>query len=173
MLIYLQMIELSEDRTKFEEVFYQYKKVMFRTASRLLWNKEDAEDAVQQAFESIAKNIDKISVVDSPQTCSFVLIITERKAIDILRINQRHKVEELNESITGMYVPLPGDNGIADALARLPARYREILLLKYDNGFSTKELSEIFGISHSAAKKLVWRAKEALRNSLEKEGILV
>lgn len=173
MLIYLETIELPENRIKFEEIFYRYKNIMFRTASRLLWNREDAEDAVQQAFESIAKNIDKISAVDSPQTCSFVLIITERKAIDILRVNQRHAAAELDESIVGMDIPLPGDNGIADALASLPARYREVLLLKFDNGYSTKELSEILGISQSAAKKLVWRAKGALRDALEKEEIMV
>lgn len=173
MLIYLETIELPENRIKFEEIFYRYKNIMFRTASRQLWNREDAEDAVQQAFESIAKNIDKISAVDSPQTCSFVLIITERKAIDILRVNQRHAAAELDESIVGMDIPLPGDNGIADALASLPARYREVLLLKFDNGYSTKELSEILGISQSAAKKLVWRAKGALRDALEKEGIMV
>lgn len=173
MLISLQTIQLPEDRIKFEEVFYRYRNIMFRTASRLLWNREDVEDAVQQAFEAIARNMDKITEVDSARTCSFVVTITEHKAIDILRVNQRHPVAELEESMFGVDIPLPGDNGIADALARLPARYREVLLLKYDNGYSTKELSEIFGISQSAAKKLVWRAKGALRDALEKEGILV
>lgn len=173
MLIYLETIDLPEDRAKFEELFFLYQSTMFQVAKRLLWKKEDIEDAVQQAFETIAKNIDKVSVVDSPQTCSFVLIITERKAIDIVRLNNRNKTDELDESIPGLDIPLPGDNGLADALSKLPARYREILLLKYDNGYSSKELSKIFGMSHASTNKLIWRAKNALRNALNEEGIKI
>ena len=66
-----------------------------------------------------------------------------------------------------MSIPLPGDNGLADALAVLPAHYREILLLRFDNGYSTRDLSSMLGISESGIRKLIGRARKALKKELE------
>ena len=68
-----------------------------------------------------------------------------------------------------MDIPLPGDNGLADALAKLPARYREVLLLRFDNGFSTREIAKMMGTNEGNMQKLIWRAKEALRKQLDKD----
>lgn len=173
MLLYLEMIERPEDIVKFEEVFFKYKGLMYYVANRLLWNEHDAEDAVQQAFIAIAKNIDKIMDVDCPQTRSYVVTIAENKSVDILRSKQRHPEAEYMECLAGVEIPLPNDHGLADAMAKLPARYREILLLRFDNGYDVNELCEIFNMSKEAMKKLIWRAKEALRNVLEEGGVQV
>ena len=85
MLIYMALIETEEDRVLFEQIYYKYKGLMFHVAYGVLGQREDAEDAVQMAFEAIAKNIEKISSVDCPKTRSYIVIITERKAIDIQR----------------------------------------------------------------------------------------
>ena len=75
---------------------------------------------------------------------------------------------EVDEDIAiGMEIPLPGDGGLADAMAKLPARYREVLLLRYDNGYSTREIAQMFQMKPDAAQKLLWRAKEALHKKLE------
>lgn len=134
-------------------------------------NHHDSEDAVHQAFVSIIKHISKINNIDSPKTRSFIVLITERKAIDIMRTSHRDRVVELNEAITGIDIPLPGDHGIADAISRLPAEYREILILKFDNGFSNKELAQMIGISESGIRKLIGRARKALKAELDKEGV--
>ena len=75
-----------------------------------------------------------------------------------------------DDLIGGVDIPLPGDHGLSDAMAQLPARYREMLLLRYDNGYSTREIAKLFGISPDAAQKLLWRSKQALQTILDKEG---
>ena len=60
MLIYLQMIESEEDKSKFIEIYNQYKYLMFSVANRILKNEYDAEDAVHQAFVSIIDNLNKV-----------------------------------------------------------------------------------------------------------------
>ena len=107
----------------------------------------------------------------SPKTRSFVVIITERKAIDILRKKSMAQTMPYDDLIGGVDIPLPGDHGLSDAMAQLPARYREMLLLRYDNGYSTREIAKLFGISPDAAQKLLWRSKQALQTILDKEGI--
>lgn len=58
MLIYMALIETEEDRVLFEQIYYKYKGLMFHVAYGVLGQREDAEDAVQMAFEAIAKNIE-------------------------------------------------------------------------------------------------------------------
>lgn len=169
MLIYLQMIESEEDKSKFEAIYNKYRQLMFVAANRILKNQYDAEDAVHQAFVSIIDNLSKVKEVNCPETRSYVVIITENKAIDIIRSRKHLSGEELNDTLFGIDIPLPGDNGLADALAKLPARYREVLLLRFDNGFSTREIAKMMGTNEGNMQKLIWRAKEALRKQLDKD----
>ena len=60
MLIYLQMIETPEDRSKFETLYEEYRDVMYAVAKKILRNNMDAEDALHQAFVNIAENMEKI-----------------------------------------------------------------------------------------------------------------
>ena len=167
MLIYLQMIESEEDKSKFEAIYNKYRQLMFVAANRILKNQYDAEDAVHQAFVSIIDNLSKVKEVNCPETRSYVVIITENKAIDIIRSRKRLAGEDLTETLPGMDIPLPGDNGLADALAKLPARYREVLLLRFDNGYSTKEIAKMMDMTEGSMQKLIWRAKDALRKQLD------
>lgn len=172
MLIYLQMIDEPEERSKFVELYELYKGLMFYVANKLLHNEADAEDAVHQAFLSIIKNIKKISDVGCPQTRSLIVIIVERKAIDILRARNRAHDTEYEDAVGGIEFPMPGDGGLADAISRLPARYREALFLHYVHGYSTKEIADMFGMKTGAVQKLIWRAKNSLKEILEKEGMM-
>ena len=167
MLIYLQMMESEEDKSKFEKLYNQYRHLMFSVANKILDNQFDAEDAVHQAFVSIIDNLDKIKEVDCPKTKAYVVIITENKAIDIIR-SKKHIVEdELIDTLYGIEIPMPGEGGLEEALAKLPARYREVLLLRFDNGYKTKEIAKMMNMTEGSMQKLIWRAKDALHKQLE------
>ena len=167
MIIYLQMIESDEDKSKFEQLYIMYKGLMFHVAMKILKNEFDAEDAVHQAFLSLIENLKKISDVKCPKTRAYIVIITERKAIDIIRSRSKLVDMEFWESTYGIEIPLPGDHGLADAMARLPAAYRDILLLRYYNGYSVREISSILHIKKDTAQKQLWRAKAALQKHLK------
>ena len=168
MLVYLQALSDEQERASFEALYLRYRSLMLSVARKFLSEPQDAEDAVHQAFLSILKNFNKISAIDCPETRAFVVIIVERKSLDILRARQ--KTVPLEEMEHGVEIPLPGDNGLADALAKLPARYRQVLLLRFSYGYTTRELAKEFGMTQSAVQKLVWRAKEALEKNYEEGG---
>lgn len=75
MIIYLQMIESDEDKSKFEQLYIMYKGLMFHVAMKILKNEFDAEDAVHQAFLSLIENLKKISDVkcQKPELISLLL----------------------------------------------------------------------------------------------------
>ena len=62
MMIYLQTIDTAEDRSKFEQLYEQYKQLMFYTAFQILKRPQDAEDAVHHAFLSIAEIFQKFLI---------------------------------------------------------------------------------------------------------------
>lgn len=169
MLMYLSMIETPDDKAKFERIYNRYRNLMYHVAYKVVGNHYDAEDAVHQAFVAIIRHLEKIGDIDCPETRSFIVLITERKAIDLIRTSHSEKVIPLNEDLLGIEIPAPGDHGLADALAKLPAHYREVLLLRFDNGYSTKELAQMLGMTESGVRKLIGRAKNALGRMMEEE----
>ncbi len=171
MFIYLQTIETQKDRVKFEQLYLKYRGFMLQISNEILQNKEDAEDAVHNAFLSIAKNISKISDLDSPRTRGFLMIIIERKSIDILRDRKKHASEELVEEKTPCILPNLCEHDLKWCISQLPPRYREMILLKYSQGYTTREISRILGISFDAASKLDQRAKRRLNELCRKEEI--
>lgn len=173
MLIYMAMIETPEEKDRFEAIYLKYRYLMLHVAGKILENHHDAEDAVHEAFVAIIRNIEKFCDIESPKTRSLIVLIVERKAIDILRKKQRENLIEINEDILGIEMQAPGDHGLADALSRIPAHYREVLLMRYDNGLSNRDIAKILDISESGVRKMLGRAKHQLRSELQKEGVEV
>lgn len=68
MIIYLQTLETPDDRSKFEQMYLEYRNLMFHVAYEILHNEQSAEDATHQAFVKIAENIQKIDEPVCPKT---------------------------------------------------------------------------------------------------------
>ncbi len=172
MLVYLAALDSLENRDVFQRLYTRYRGLMFRVARQILHNDQDAEDAVHNAFLALVDHVQKISDPDSPKTRAFVVTIVEHKAIDLYRQKARRPTQELWEEAQGIAVPYDGDDGLARCILALPARYRDWILLKYDQGYSTKELARLLGLSMDAAYKLDRRAKEKLEALCREEGLL-
>ena len=145
---------------------------MFHVANQILRNEQDAEDMVHQAFLKVAENIEKIGDPKCPKTQSYIVTIVENQSIDLYRRRQKHQVVELSDELPGISAVYEGENALAACVLKLPARYREVILLRYFQGYSVKEVAAILGLSLSAASKLDQRAKNRLKDLYEKEGKL-
>lgn len=172
MLIYLQMIETPEEKSKFEQIYLQYKGLMFHVAFQILHNEQDAEDAVHQAFVKIAENIRKIDRPVCPKTHGYVVTIVENKAIDQYRKQHKHPSAELNEEIQGIEPDFEGVTDLAKCILKLPPRCREMILLRYHYGYTVREIARMMDISLVSANQLNQRAKKKLKKLCEEAGIL-
>lgn len=176
MLIYFSLIESDADKSKFEIIYYEYRDLMFYVANKILNNQQDAEDTVHQAFVKIIEILGKIDEPKCPKTRGLVVTIVEHKAIDLYRKKKKSVVVELDEEYYN--VPSPSDieavDGMSDlarAMALLPTRYRELLLLKYDSGFSEREIAQLLSMTEANVKKTIQRAKVKLGTILEEQGV--
>lgn len=162
MMFYLEMIPVDEDKSKFEKIYEEYRGVMYRVAYQILSGNEfDSEDAVHSAFVKVAENIEKLDGV-CPKTKGYVVTVVEHKAIDILRERARHQNVEFNEETVGIHIDYTGSYDVADCLARLSARDREVLALRYRYGFSNKEIAKTMNVTEDALRKMEQRARERL-----------
>lgn len=170
MLIYALTIVKPADRPKLERLYLEYRSVMFCAANEILHNEHEAEDAVQQAFMKIAENLDKVPDEPSNQTKAFVVTIAENTAIDRYRKLKRHGDCELCEEACG--IEANSADELVSCILKLPARYRQFILLKYYHGYSTREIAKLLGMSSAAASKTAQRAKQRLEQLCREAGLL-
>lgn len=176
LVFYISLIESDENKTKFEIIYEEYKNLMFYVANQILGDTKDSEDVVHDAFLKIIAIIDRINDPKSPKTKNLVITIVERKAIDLYRKRKRRQIVPLNEETINVPSSLEPESvieqsSIARMIAMLPTRYRELLLLKYDSGFSEKEISELLSMTEDNVHKTIQRAKKRLSAIIENEAI--
>lgn len=172
MFFYLSMIESDLDQSKFEIIYSSYKKLMLYQANKILGDTHDTEDVVHESFLKIIKIIDKIDNPKCPKTRNLVVTIVERTAIDYYRRRKKQRTVVMDEEYIN--VPDPKDiesihekTDLAVAMATLPTIYREVLLLRYDNGFSEAEVAQLLSLSKENVHKIIYRAKKKLEKALE------
>lgn len=165
--LYLSLIDDDRLKVTFEEVFNRYNRLMYNRAYDILKDKALAEDAVQDAFFSVLKNISNIREVDSPRTRYYVLTITENAAKKIYNKEHRFITVELSENIEDRAVAdrlrcQEELQPVVDRLAKMPKIYRDVLILKYFNNLSDKEIASALNISLHAQRKRFQRGREML-----------
>ena len=172
MLLYTQTIEDPRQTRQFEDIYTACRGRLLALARRKLCGGAEAEDAVHQAFLALAEHFPRLCRLPRPQLEAYLVVVTERKCIDCLRQQARGDGAPFDET-AALVTPPPCGEPVADAMGRLSPRYREALLLRYGCGYSARETAALMDMSYGAGQKLQQRAKAALRQELEKEGLTV
>lgn len=171
-LFFLQAMESPSDQARFEALYLAYRGLMFHAANRILQNERDAEDAVHQAFLKLAEHMESVPEGLGPQARALVVTVAERKAIDLYRAKRRHPTADLDELTLSYDQALPADGSLAGAMAALPPRYREVLLLKYYNGYDNGEIAEFLDTTPENVRQIIVRAKKKLAAELREGGMV-
>lgn len=175
LVIALALIDDDDDRIKFEDLFSEHKKTMYFVAFEILSSKEDAEDAVNEAFIRVALNIRKVGEVQSHKTRGYLKRITSNAAIDIY--NKRNRVQSISfESL--QYEPPSLDDveatvitniqqkEILNSMATLPAIYRNVLMFRYVDQLNASEIAKQLSVSATTVRKRLQRGLEMLNIQL-------
>ena len=159
--LYLSLVDENQ-KDKFEKVYYKYKDLMFYIAYEVLRNERDAEDAVQEGFLRIAKNISKILDVNSSKSKNFVVLITKREAMKIYN-KRKKRGEDTDIELEKIHVSDANIiNDVKLAIEKMPYKYSSLLTLKYVMGYSGKEISEITGLSETNVRQQLLKARKML-----------
>ncbi|MCL2838848.1 MAG: sigma-70 family RNA polymerase sigma factor [Oscillospiraceae bacterium] len=165
-------------RTKLERLHARYSRLMLSVAYKILNDSYLAEDAVQQSFEKIIKNLHKIDEKNVLTTRNFVVIICRNVSLNFYRDkcdNQSGDIDDVNiESAEPSPANIVIDNEsvekIVNAIEKLPLIYRDVLSLRISGEYSAKEIAQILDISVETVNKRLFRARKTLAKSLERGG---
>ncbi len=168
---YLSLAESPEEKSKIEEIYHQYKKLIYHIAYSKLQKQELAEDAVHDVMLAVIGSIKKLQGRSEEEVKAFLCLVTRNVSVDILRKEHRRLAESLDDlSLAGGSDPQEqlGAQALADRIAALPALYRDVLELTAFYGFSVKEAAALLKITPATARKRLERARNLLRIALEK-----
>jgi RNA polymerase sigma-70 factor, ECF subfamily len=142
-----------------------------RIALRILGNREDAEEAIQDAFLRAFKALGDYE--DRERFASWLTRILVNQCRTVLARTKRRDAmfAELDPRRLEFTVAAAPDDGrwpdLEHVLERLPAEQREAIVLKYADDLTYEEMSRITGAGESALKMRVQRAFARLRALLQ------
>lgn len=175
MIAFLDLLDTAEEKTKFEELYNSYKDLLYWIAFQKVKIVEDAEECVQETFFYVAKNFNKIDIVESRRTKSYLATIVTGFAIDIY--NKSIKIDfasnddavELynNEADELKYYESYGKVELLSVFDKaLDEEDRVFFYLKYIYGYKSSEIAEMYHIKDSYVRKRLQYSKEKLRKHL-------
>lgn len=171
MLIYMSLIETEEEKSKFEQLYINYKNIMYYTAMRILKDSHSAEDAVHQAFLRVINHLDKINIKDCHKTKAFLVVIVENISIDMYRKRKKENTTPFDEITiyedkSNNISNFEQKNDIYDAIKKLPIIYSSVIRLKFSQGYTDKEIANILNISEDNVRQRIARGKKKLEKLL-------
>ena len=166
----------------FSHLVTRYMRPAFLMAVSIVGNREDAEDAAQEAFVAALERLEECRKPESFR--AWFLTIVRNRARNIVRRERVRAGERLPAG-------LPDEGGdplrsaergelrarLVEALERIPPVEREIVLLHDLEGWKHREIAEALGLPSGTVRSHLHRARKKLRAILglpeaEEEGVV-
>ena len=161
MLVVLQTMNTLE----YNKSVDLYADRVYRFIVKNLKHNEDARDVVQNAFEKLWRNREKVPI---KKARSYLFTVAYHNMIDHIRKNSRidsveHLPERLELSGTANFELKETLNY---GLAQLTDKQRAVILLRDYEGYAYKEIAVIMGLSNAQVKINIYRARKKLQEFL-------
>ena len=154
----------------FTQLVETYQKPLLNLCYMNLRDRTQAEDAVQEAFLRAWRALPSFRGESSLKTWLM------RIAVNVCRDMQRSAwFRRPNRFITPDDLPErageedPASGDLADAIGRLPARLKEVVLLYYDQNLTMPEIAGVLGVNASTVSRRLKTACARLRDALGEE----
>lgn len=143
-------------------------------ATRLLGDSREAEDVAQEVFMRIWKQASRWQRGQA-RFDTWLHRVALNLCYDRLRKHREATLDEVAEqtdpapALDDALIDAARDKRVAAALAALPARQREALVLQYYQELSNAQTAELMGVTIEALESLLTRARRNLRQLLADE----
>ena len=157
----------NRQKTDVDEVYNKYADILYRVALSHLANTEDAQDVVQDVFVKYMTAAPVLYNDDHER--AWLIRVTINRCRDVIR---RKKVREVVPLDEAMHIPAKEEGDVSEllkCLSCIPVKYRETVILHCLEGFSQQDTAKILGVSLSAVKMRISRARETLRKIRQEE----
>ena len=159
------------DRDAFERLMRQYERLVLATALRLVGRMEDAQDASQEVFLKLHRNLGKLATAN-------VAGWLYRVTVNVCRDQRRRRPEVGLEEAGEVAAREAGPGEATEAgerrralelsLRLLPEKERAALVLRDLEGLSTAEVAEALGSSEATVRSQVAKARVKVKDFVER-----
>ena len=168
------------DPAAFEALYEAFRPRLFSFLVRLSRRRDVAEDLLEETFLRLVSFAEQLADDTSPGAWLFTV------ARNLHASWRRHRAldeERLSEFAVCWPEPAPGETPFESAarseterrlevaLARLPLRDREVLLLVSAEGLTPSDAATVLGLAPEAARKRLQRARRRLVGEMDAEGL--
>jgi RNA polymerase sigma-70 factor (ECF subfamily) len=178
-----QLIEFleSEDPGIHKELMKRYQKKLSTYLYRLVGNKEEVEDLLQNVFLKVYKHSSDFDT--SRKFSSWVYRIAHNEAVNYLKRRDKKKFVSWEDITTTkdkletkseakspfeVWISKERKQDIQEALSKIPPKYKEVLILRYFSDKSYSEISKVLGKPVNTVGTLINRAKRKLLEVMKK-----
>ena len=142
----------------------QFTPNLLRFSKRVAGSAMEAEDIVQECFEVLWKNRDKVEMKSAK---SYLFSVAHKKIIDTFRSDVK------TQDFESVFTELIGEQEETDdkqlvllAINQIPALYKELLTLRDLESYSYKEIEEITQLTEAQVKVYLFRARKAIKEKI-------
>ncbi|MBR1750136.1 MAG: sigma-70 family RNA polymerase sigma factor [Ruminococcus sp.] len=146
----------------FTKCIDEYSDMITRICMLMLGNMIDAQDAYLAVFEKLFIRLKK----DPPEEADkWLAKVAYNECNSMLRFKRRHRFLSLDD----ISEPFKNDEDIAfmELVFSLPEKYRNVLYLYYNKGYSTAEIAAITGKRENTVRTQLKRARDKLKRVLD------
>lgn len=168
---------LAGNLEAFNEIVRLYQDYLFALVVRVVNDRDSAADAVQEAFFSCYRNLDKFR---GDSFRSWLTRIALNAATDILRYRKRRPADPFPEWEDDSWQPPAGEEAsperqamhaqssrmLAAAMAQITDDQRSAIILFDVEGYDYQEIADMTGVSLGTVKSRIHRGRLALREIL-------
>jgi RNA polymerase sigma factor (sigma-70 family) len=167
---------LEGDEDAFGEIIDRYRDGLIFFINRFVHNVSVAEELSEDVFLELLIHKHRYNFKNSLKT--YLYAIGRHKALDYIRKLSRRNEVPLDESVyaaqaydfEGSFLTGERNRQLHEAIDRLHGDYRTVLHLLYFEDMSAEQAGRVMKKNRKQIENLAYRAKNALRNALEKEG---
>lgn len=161
---------------EFERIVREYQDRIFRLACSILGDRAAAEEAAQDALVRIWKGLPRFRGDSSLSTWVYAvarnacLSALERAAPRTESLDEPARLREAEARPAEAWSVTPAPDVLA-LLARLPARYRQVVTLFYMQEKSYDEVADMLGLPVGTVKTYLFRARKSMAEDLARERV--
>jgi RNA polymerase sigma-70 factor, ECF subfamily len=168
---------LKGNQQDFKLLIKKYEANVFRTAIGFLHNKQDAEDITQEVFIKVYQSLSSFNGKAAFST--WLYRITVNTSLNYLRKKKRRgfwiglsnllQIPSKDKQPEAIITERSEKGIIQQAIENLPEKQRLAFVLSRYEELTQRQVAEIMHTSEGAVEQLILRAKNNLKNILEKE----
>jgi RNA polymerase sigma factor (sigma-70 family) len=157
----------SQKNIYFEELYERYANKVYRKCYSFVYNQGKAEDFTHDIFLKLIVKIGTFK--ETSRFSTWLYSITYNYCMDQIKVTKRNQevaldgdYELYNEDYDDDLVQMQGSQ-LNKSLEKIPSDEKALILMKYQDDFSIKEIANTLNITESAVKMRLLRSKDKLR----------